>query len=257
MADMADYNETNLKFMTAMADYKMNPADIVSSLNKLADEITCGDECQRQRIAQLLLEQWNLAKTNFREAPERLKQAEKNYIVNQKGLSFYNNVIYDRHAKNAKEFKANSEKKFNEFITKFRSDLDVYRSLQSNFVIVKESTVDAAVEYVDYQRQFKDLEDSVHTNARKAMYEEKETSKLYRYRYIILFIYYAILILYLVFGNFFADAQYANISFWIFFVFYAAFPWTLNWIVRKLFAFRDLLQYVFEKFPYKNAYVNI
>ena len=73
----------------------------------------------------------------------------------------------------------------------------------------------------------------------------------------MIFIYYAALIGFIIFGNFVPDQMYLKYTIWIILVIVAIIPIILNIVIKWLFIFYDLLSYWFGELPHKDVYVNL
>jgi hypothetical protein len=73
----------------------------------------------------------------------------------------------------------------------------------------------------------------------------------------MIFVYYAALIGFIIFGNFIPDQLYLKYTVWIVLVIVAVIPIILNIVIKWLFIFYDLLSYWFGELPHKDVYINL
>jgi len=59
--------------------------------------IICGPECQKAQRDETLRRSYDQSLLNMKEAPDKVKVAEKEYYISMNGSEFYNNVVKDRY----------------------------------------------------------------------------------------------------------------------------------------------------------------
>ena len=95
------------------------------------------------------------------------------------------------------------------------------------------------------------------TNNRKAIYEDYEIESLNSTRKILYYIYYIVFVLYLIFGNFFTDKQYRNVTVWVLIVLYLTVPVYIKYICNGIiYLYREFLYIKDNKLP-KNVYTGL
>ena len=73
------------------------PQNELSSLIALAkDKLSCDSDCQQKRSAEEYKKKWELAKKHYKEAPEQIALAEKNYYIYDKGYPAYKEMLYGK-----------------------------------------------------------------------------------------------------------------------------------------------------------------
>jgi hypothetical protein len=95
------------------------------------------------------------------------------------------------------------------------------------------------------------------TNDRKVDYEDQEFDWLKSVRGGLMLLYYLVLVLYLILGNFFRDSLYRNWKAWLAIVSYIAFPFTVYYIVLFIYAVVSKLHFFFTNKAPKNVYKNL
>ena len=95
----------------------------------------------------------------------------------------------------------------------------------------------------------------LYTNERKVIYENKDTSNIYTYRRAMLFLYYAAIVCYIIFGNFIPDRLYAKYSVWLIIVIVSIIPIILNMVIRWIFIIGEVTVYWFKNdMPHRDIY---
>jgi hypothetical protein len=193
--------------------------------------------------------------------PLELSQAEKNYYVYNGGLrggeQVYEKLIIDRFAATADEFKKNSINKQQQFmaeliqsIKQYQSGL-IFQSQMANLLKLRQSEQDDIKKNINYYQKI------LNTSERKVVYENKNSDTLYMYRRVMIFLYYAGLVCFIIFGNFIPDKLYAKWSVWLILIIVAAIPIILNTIIMWIFIIYDTASYWFSELPYKDVYNNL
>ena len=73
----------------------------------------------------------------------------------------------------------------------------------------------------------------------------------------MMFIYYAAIIGYIIFGNFIPDQLYLKYTVWLILIIVSIIPIILNIVIKWLFIFYDLLSYWFGELPHKDVYIDL
>lgn len=194
------------------------------------------------------------AKDNLEKAPYDLSLAEKNYFEFTKGKDGYNLMIFDRFAKTAEEIKENSIEKQQQFMTDLMQLLRQYNSEKILSDRADELVKERLIENKKIKNSFNRYKGIIQTSERKYVYENKDIDTLYLYRRVMVFIYYSIIILYLIFGNFIPDKQYTNFGTWMVIIIALLFPIILNLIVKWLFIIKDYLLFWISDIRHKDVY---
>ena len=258
--DLVISDETQMKIMQALNNNKsFNQGDFIANLNILSSKVSSmltGSPAEKNNE---LRTKFDAAKKNLRDAPEAVVVAERNYYVYDKGQTAYNTMLYDRFAKTAQDFQTNSMALLAQFMRDLNLLIEHYRISTLQNARIEELLKVRRKENKNLLKQVHDYKGYVHTNARKVIYEENDQTQLQTVRSVIVFIYYALLVLYLIFGNFFPNAQYKNRNMWIALILYVVLPFVFNWFVKKMFALTNFVTDLWHKIPYprRNVYVNL
>lgn len=235
----------------------MNCESITTQLNTLKDVITCDEACQLRRRINELRAIWEESQYNRLHAGEEEAEAERNYQLAANPTGF-NDILVDRYATEIDDFRFNSMNKYNEY----KNEMDILiRQYETDSMANDhlQQLVDArTTESKGLAKNVDTYGSSTDTNRRKALYEGREQKTMNQIRNVFLTIYYVMLIIYLVFGNFYAKELYLNKTIWIMISVYILFPyWLLKWGVPFLFKIKDLLTHIWRDVGYKNVYVNL
>ena len=233
-------------------------SDVVKGfISTATDQITCGSDCQKTRNGNKYKQAWQAAKNNLSTAPKNVSQAEKNYYVFTKGEQAYKNMLFDRYSESAAEFNAKSRVKHRAFMEQINQMIASYTSMTA-YARRMESLLDIYLqENKQYDKKIDKYIAMVHTNDRKVVYEDMNKSSLKTYRYGLVILYFALLVFYIIFGDYLGKQRYRDKIAWLIIIVYCIMPYFLNWLVTKLFWLGEYSLYLFEKRPAKDAYINL
>ena len=246
-------NNTSTDTSTDTASDKMSNADFIAntsrklkdagiSQNVLTDitqsinaQFMCDDECKRQRELALLKSKWNADKKLYKELPKTIKNDEKTYYLESENMEFYNNKILKvRYNNEFKKFKNNKIKQLDSVKENNDLRLDDYKTKTLAKKRMHELYKKILKKNKELKRDIDNFYKKVLTEERKVYYENEIVENLDKYHKYILIIYFAILVLYLIFGPFFEKQNYKNILTWIVMIIYVIFPFLLNFIFTKI-----------------------
>jgi hypothetical protein len=220
-----------------------------------------GSDCYKSKQSELLKKTMDANKKTAQDIPMDLSQSEKNYYVynggNTGGEAIYSQLIIDRFATTAEEFKQNSIEKQQQFMSDLLQSIKQYQAAlifqnqMANLLKTRRS------EQADLKKNVNYYEKVLHTSERKFVYENKNMDSLYMYRRILIFLYYGALVCFIIFGNFIPDKLYNKWSVWLIIVIAAIFPIILNMLMMWLFLLYDTLSYWFAELPHKDVYFNM
>ena len=238
-----------------MANDNIN--NINSILSNLKDKLSCDSTCQKQRTTTELKQNWLNAKEKALHSDEEIETAKKNYFMYIGGESAYKSQQSSEYALKTKDFETEQTNKYkiiiaeiNELIAKYENENQLFRRLNELFNIKKK-------EIKEIQNKIEEYSKIAFTSERKVIYEQHDMKRILTYNKILIFIYYGLFILYFIIGNFFVDKLYKTIIAWIYICLFIAFPFSLSWIVQKLFDIKNITSYFFNNKVYKNVYTNI
>jgi hypothetical protein len=210
-----------------------------------------------------LKQKWTDASNNYRDAPFELSLAEKNYYQYnnggnaKEGEDTYNVIIFDRFANTAEELKRNSIDKQQEFMADLTQSLKQYQGEKISAKRTVQLLETRQQENADLLKKQEMYNRILQTNERKVVYEINDTSSLYTWRRVMLFLYYSAIVCYIIFGNFIPDKLYVNKTIWLIIVIASLIPIILNLIIKWVFIIGDVLAYWFKERPYKDVLADL
>jgi len=200
------------------------------------DKLTCDPACQKKRKGDAYKQQWDLAKKNYAKAPEDIKQAEKNYYIYDKGYGAYKDMLYDRHAKTAAEFIKSAKQKHGDLQAELQDLLANYDAGSIYLKRMNELLKIKLAEKEDLAKKIDDYTGFTETNGRKVIYEDRERDTLTMYRQGLLYLFFAIILLYIIFGNFIPNKAYKKWQVWLVLSLFIIVPYfLLDRVVRMAF----------------------
>jgi hypothetical protein len=232
------------------------PENQINSLIAMAkDKLSCDSNCQQKRLADSYKDKWELAKKQYTQAPEDIRQAEKNYYIYDKGYPAYKDMLYDRYTKSAEEFKKTSSVKHNQTKEEVQDMIDNYDTSTTYLGRMNEMLRIKLKKNEDIKKEIDDYINKTQTSGRKVVYEDRERYWLSTFRKIMLFIYFGILIMYIIFGRFIPKEEYLYWKSWLIIIVYILFPF---YILDRLVKFIiNLYSYIKSLSIHKNVYKNI
>lgn len=171
------------------AQYNKNINDL---LEKAAQIIECGPECQKKKETDLLLEKYLAAQNNSLTAPIELEKAKMNYYLyaNPNGYDLLQEDLTNE--VNEKAEKMLSE--FNKLISYVREKNNVYSNLLENAKNTKELYLSYLQENGSLEKQLKDLTGDTLTNDRKTYYQDQGISTLDDWYNLMKWVFYFIIV---------------------------------------------------------------
>ena len=236
------------------------PAD---DSNDILSVLTCpvGSQCYKKKRSLFFKKIMDDDKKYYESAPLELSRSEKNYYVYNVGEyggdEKYSELIIDRFARTAEQFKKNSIDKQQQFmsdliqsIKQYQAGL-VFKNQMDNLLKLRQAEHDDLIKNVNYYQKI------LQTSERKVVYENKNMDGLEMYRRVMIFLYYAAIVSFIIFGNFIPDKLYNKGSVWLIIVIAAIFPIIMNMLVMWIFIIYDTVSYWFSELPHKDVYINL
>ena len=252
-SDVQQQNMLNAALVSAgLPQNKLN-----ALIQTARDRLVCDSECQKTRESESLKKIWDKSKTNLRNAPSNEQIAEKNYYVFVDGEQGYRDMLFKRYTKNADQMRSKSIDSHDELVAELKALLADY---------VAETTYSKRMnELLQIRlRENKELKGAIDqevgitlTNDRKVDYEDQEFVWIRSVRRGLMLLYYLILVLYLILGNFFKDALYRNWKAWLAIIGYIAFPFTIYYIVIFIYSLVSKINFFLTNKSPKNVYENL
>jgi len=177
------------------------------------------------------------AENNFEEAPGKLATAEKEYIIFDKGETYYTEKQEEKYRNDANKYIKKEETEFLQDLEKAKNVVSEYDSL-----LYYENNLDELVETQSskinkYEESNSKIQNNHNKNYRMAYYHEQNLDKNKRYIDIMRKIYWVFLLLYIVIimilQRKYEDIK-KNIGYWIVLLVFALFPFVVSSISKLL-----------------------
>ena len=210
------------------------PQNKLNSLINLAkDKITCDSDCQKERTSQELKKKLDLIQNSNYE--KDMEEAEKNYYISTNGQAEYKQLLLARNMKKANEFIKNQTKDHVEVIGNIA---DMNKALQTKAIYTKRINELLAVKLRKKVQIEKDIDkyiSTVQTTDRRVDYELKDMDWNDTFNKILKYIYYGILVIYILFGDYLPTHKYKDFSVWLLIALYIALPYGLYPVVKRVY----------------------
>jgi predicted nucleic acid-binding protein len=234
-SEQTDMNELQYQNMIDKAMITAGlPQNKLNSLIALAkDKITCDSDCQKERTSQELKKKLDLIQNSNYE--KDMEEAEKNYYISTNGEAEYNELLLARNIKKATEFIKNQTKDHLDIV---KNIIEMIKNLETKTVYTKRMNELLAVKLRKKTQIEKNIDkyiSTVQTTDRRVDYELKDMDWNDTFNKILKIIYYGILVLYILFGDYLPTRKYMDFSIWLLIVLYIALPYGLNPLVKRIY----------------------
>ena len=237
---------------------QMLPPDRLNGMMALLqNNLLCDSNCQREKKIVELRERMNEASNTAKTSKNDLSQAERNYYVYKDGEAQYLDYLLN---KNKEEY----EKVENELTT---TELESYKQLISLIYGFSAEKIHAKEmnklsdilikKNEDLKIELESIIGVTTTSDRKIDYQSIEVDWLHKVRYLLYTIYFLLLIIYILFGNFIRDKLYEKKESWIYIFLYFSFPFLISYLSIFSFWTYNQLSRLFRKNLPKNVYVKL
>jgi len=172
-------------------DLNNSISQINSLIEKSTDSLLCNTECQNERTANDLKNQYEQAKLNYKNGKKQILYTEKNYYVFVNGENEYNEYIDNKLSVEADKLINKYKNEMNDYETNNQNLLDEIQLINEN----GENTYDLYNEYIKdnkfIKNKYNTYKSIVFTNFRKSYYQTNEYEKiLNKYNYYFIFYYF-------------------------------------------------------------------
>jgi hypothetical protein len=220
--------------------------DMVGSVNN-----SCVGDCLINKNRSELKQRYLDAERNVRVAPEKLTQAEHDYLLNRDGPKKYRELLRSRYAKNAeqemKKLKDEHATIMNEVknnIMKIQSqEVEIYNSTNYKNILVSTNT--------QLEGGFQDNKQSTAVSTRKIFYMEKQIESFSWWFYLCRNLYWVCALVWIIIGVIYYR-QFTTRSLATF-VFIVAYPFFMVWLFVAAYS---SVKYVVSMFP-RDVYLSI
>jgi hypothetical protein len=232
-----------------LQNQQLNQDKINDLLNKSAEALLCGPDCQKMKITDELKQKYLDAETNIQTAPIKLEQTKKNYYVYKEGRPFYDNMLEEELKQKAEKISELLGETFNE---EFSSALTMNQYLNTA-LINSEYTSELFKKYTsdnqELKLQLRNSRGDILTNDRKTYYETDALNQLQLWYRFWWYIYYMLVIVFTI-AIFVSPSQLTMIKKAVIFVLLIFYPYYIDYIVRWV---QGLYMSIYNRLP-KNVY---
>jgi|LakMenEpi03Aug12_release.lakeMendotaPanAssembly.Ray.scaffolds.fasta_scaffold08584_9 hypothetical protein len=232
-----------------LQNQQLNQDKINDLLNKSAEALLCGPDCQKMKITDELKQKYLDAETNIQIAPIKLEQTKKNYYVYKEGRPFYDNMLEEELKQKAEKISELLGESFNEEV----SSANTMNQYLNTALINSEYTSELFKKYTsdnqELKLQLRNSRGDILTNDRKTYYETEALTQLKLWYRFWWYIYY-ILILVFTIALFVSPSQLTMIKKVVLFVLLIFYPYYIDYIVRWV---QGLYMSIYNRLP-KNVY---
>lgn len=176
-------------------------------INKASDAVMCGPTCQKIRKTEQLEQKYIDAQTNVISAPDKLKQAQKDFFLFSQGVAKYDEVIDNELRKKINIISQMIQSEFDDNVKKAES-------LTANYSTLKEQDeymMDLKRMYIEentvLSHEIKEIFNDIVTNDRKTYYQDQNITRLYGWQNLYVVVFIILIILFLIF-ILLADSKY-------------------------------------------------
>ena len=161
-----------------LQNQQLNQDKINDLLNKSAEALLCGPDCQKMKITDELKQKYLDAETNIQIAPIKLEQTKKNYYVYKEGRPFYDNMLEEELKQKAEKISELLGETFNEEV----SSANTMNQYLNTALINSEYTSELFKKYTsdnqELKLQLRNSRGDILTNDRKTYYETEALTQL-------------------------------------------------------------------------------
>ena len=211
-----------------------------------------GTLCYAQKITQELKDAYLAALEKVRISPIELREAEKNYIVNEQGEYAYHQLLVNRATKLASD---EAVKLFDKFIERLNETQYIIETLQTSYsanVYLSDISEQTTANNSNLQDAISNTNTDNITKNRKSYYEQEEYNTLKRW-YLFWFYVYILLLLVFALAIFLTDSDYSFLSKLGFLTLFILYLFGIKYIINGLVY---IYKFSTNLFP-KNIYLNI
>ena len=221
-------------------------------LNQASAALSCGPDCQKQKISDTLKQQLLNAKSNLTSAPEQLQNAIKKYFVFTKGESGYIDHMKTELDQKVKTITTKIKSNLNNIIQKGKTTISTYDGLLLNFMHIIELYKKYKKENNELEYKLKHQTSDILTNDRKTFYEEQGIDTL-KFWYTVIFVLYIICVFVFIISCFMFNSKLNTIAKFVILILLIIYPFIstqmLSYIISMYNQFMNILP--------SNAYIDI
>jgi len=202
-------------------------------LAQAAPAILCGPDCQAKNNSDTLYQNYLDAQTNITQAPQKLYDTRKAYLVDSKGTSGYTSQMTSQFEKEADSIISDTQTEFNDNVELIKNMIVTYNTVYINTNNLSDYLNKLTEENNDLQKSIDNEESDIITNDRKSYYESQGYDVLFSWYYLYGVIYLILLVAF-AFGIFLAPTSYSYTSKILILLLFLAYPFVINYMVLYL-----------------------
>jgi hypothetical protein len=225
---------------------------ITSLLEKSAEAISCGPECQKQKISDELKQKYLDAETNLKTAPINLETTRKNYYVYTEGQPYYDNMLEAELKQKAEKIAGLITESFNEEVASALTMNQYYNTDIINCRYTEELLANIIKQNKSLSLKLRNSHGDILTNDRKTYYENTASERLQLWYKFLWYIYYILVIVFLI-GIFLVPSKVSLIIKIVILVLLIFYPYYVDYIWSWLY---NTILNMYTQLP-KNVYNNL
>jgi hypothetical protein len=245
------------QLMRAMANHGLPEEKLVQLLETARKRLACGPECQHRREEDALKRTWDKAKRTKAAAPTEEADAERAYTVFSDGEPAYIDLLEKRYGKQAVAWAEEAVARHVSFVDDLSWMLEEYAVLYTTLPRLKELLLIRQKEEEALVAAIEQREGEARADDRRVVYEVREQEGLGGFHIGAMIALYVVLLVYIVWGDFFALERYKQWFVWVLIGFYAAAPWLVGPLSRGLFSMAAWLSYKWSDRDRRNVALSI
>ncbi len=232
-----------------LQNQQLNQDKINDLLNKSAEALLCGPDCQKMKITDELKQKYLDAETNIQTAPIKLEQTKKNYYVYKEGRPFYDNMLEEELKKKAEKISELLGESFNEEVSSANTMNQYLNTALINSEYTSELFKKYTSENKELKLQLRNSRGDILTNDRKTYYETDALNQLQLWYRFWWYIYYILVIVFTI-AIFVSPSELTTVKKVVIFVLLIFYPYYVDYIVRWV---QGLYMSIYNRLP-KNVY---
>jgi len=242
------YNEMQKNY-TLLERQRSAQDRITELLNRSATALTCGPECQKEKISSELMQKYLNAQTNLQTAPINLETTRKNYYVFSQGRPFYDNMLETELKQKAEKIAELITESFNDEVESSKTMNQYFNTDLINSRYIKEYLKEYIQKNQVLKKKLRNRHGDILTNDRKTYYETDALSSLQLWYKLWWYIYYLLVIVFII-AIFISPSNITFIKKVIIGILIIFYPYYINYIVTW---FQDTYKDISTMIP-KNVY---
>jgi hypothetical protein len=247
--ELSESSETSKNAENLLKKQQISTEKLNALLEKSANAITCGPDCQREKIKEELKKKYQDAKTNLQTAPIQLENSKKNYYVFAEGRPFYDEML-------EKELKKKADIMGKMIADNFRDEIINAKTMNTYYntqLINSDHTKELYAVYLEKNKVIQDGIKNHHadvlTNDRKTYYETEALEELKNWHTFFWYFYYLVVMPIFTFALIAKSSLHFVIRL-IIETIMLAYPYYIDYVMRSIYRFFHSL---WKQLP-KNVY---